>query len=201
MLTNTGKRINVVRVPIFGTFVREINDSVTIAMSEVNGNGARLVERIDQLIRELTEIRDEVTALSESSSETPVAPTIEEVTEEATSPESDEISPIVVDEELEEKVPELTLETAFEPMVDFHTAGQLSVADSFFFANELFGGNRPELNRVLGEIDRLSSVSQMRHYLTETLDLNVESDEGKRFYDFVLSRSSSARSLVRRPFL
>lgn len=159
-------------------------------MSEVNGNGARLVERIDQLIRELTEIRDEVTALSESSSETPVVPTIEEVTEEATSPESDEISPIVVDEELEEKVPELTLETAFEPMVDFHTAGQLSVADSFFFANELFGGNRPELNRVLGEIDRLSSVSQMRHYLTETLDLNVESDEGKRFYDFVLSCST-----------
>ena len=190
MLTNTGKRIIVVRVPIFGTFVREINDSVTIAMSEVNGNGARLVERIDQLIRELTEIRDEVTALSESSSETPVVPTIEEVTEEATSPESDEISPIVVDEELEEKVPELTLETAFEPMVDFHTAGQLSVADSFFFANELFGGNRPELNRVLGEIDRLSSVSQMRHYLTETLDLNVESDEGKRFYDFVLSCST-----------
>ena len=159
-------------------------------MSEVNGNGARLVERIDQLIRELTEIRDEVTALSESSSETPVDPTIEEVTEEATSPESDEISPIVVDEKLEEKVPELTLETAFEPMVDFHTAGQLSVADSFFFANELFGGNRPELNRVLGEVDRLSSVSQMRHYLTETLDLNVESDEGKRFYDFVLSCST-----------
>ena len=190
MLTNTGKRINVVRVPIFGTFVREINDSVTIAMSEVNGNGARLVERIDQLIRELTEIRDEVTALSESSSETPVDPTIEEVTEEATSPESDEATPIVVDEELEEKVPELTLETAFEPMVDFHTAGQLSVADSFFFANELFGGNRPELNRVLGEVDRLSSVSQMRHYLTETLDLNVESDEGKRFYDFVLSCST-----------
>lgn len=159
-------------------------------MSKVNGNGARLVERIDQLIRELTEIRDEVTALSESSSETPVDPTIEEVTEEATSPESDETTPIVVDEELEEKVPELTLETAFEPMVDFHTAGQLSVADSFFFANELFGGNRPELNRVLGEIDRLSSVSQMRHYLTETLDLNVESDEGKRFYDFVLSCST-----------
>lgn len=159
-------------------------------MSEVNSNGTRLVERIDQLIRELTEIRDEVTALSESSSETPVDPTIEEVTEEATSPESDETTPIVVDEELEEKVPELTLETAFEPMVDFHTAGQLSVADSFFFANELFGGNRPELNRVLGEIDRLSSVSQMRHYLTETLDLNVESDEGKRFYDFVLSCST-----------
>lgn len=158
-------------------------------MSEVNGNGARLVERIDQMIRELTEIRDEVTALSESSSETPVDPTIEEVTEETTSQESDE-TPIVVDEELEEKVPELTLETAFEPMVDFHTAGQLSVADSFFFANELFGGNRPELNRVLGELDRLSSVSQMRHYLTETLGLNLESDEGKRFYDFVLSCST-----------
>ena len=190
MLTNTGKRINVVRVPIFGTFVREINDSVTIAMSEVNGNGARLIERIDQLIQELTEIRDEVSTLREPSAQPSVVAATEEVTEEATSPESDETTPIVVDEELEEKVPELTLETAFEPMVDFHTAGQLSVADSFFFANELFGGNRPELNRVLSEIDRLSSVSQMRHYLTETLDLNVESDEGKRFYDFVLSCST-----------
>ena len=158
-------------------------------MSEVNGNGARLVERIDQLIRELTEIRDEVTALSESSSETPVDPTIEEVTEETTSQESDE-TPIVVDEELEEKVPELTLETAFEPMVDFHTAGQLSVADSFFFANELFGGNRPELNRVLEEIDRLSSVSQVWHYLTETLGVDMETEEGKRFCDFVLSCST-----------
>lgn len=189
MLTNTGKRINVVRVPIFGTFVREISDSVTIVMSEVNGNGARLVERIDQLIRDLTEIRDEVTALSESSSETPVAPTIEEVTEETTSQESDETL-IVVDEELEEKVPELTLETAFEPLVDFHTAGQLSVADSFFFANELFGGNRSELNRVLEEIDRLSSVSQVWHYLTETLGVDMETEEGKRFCDFVLSCST-----------
>lgn len=189
MLTNTGKRINVVRVPIFGTFVREIKNSVTIAMSEVNGNGARLVERIDQLIQELTEIRDEVSTLREPSAQPSVVAATEEVTEEPMAPESDE-APIIVDEELEEKVPELTLETAFEPMVDFHTAGQLSVADSFFFANELFGGNRPELNRVLGEIDRLSSVSQMRHYLTETLDLNVESDEGKRFYDFVLSCST-----------
>ena len=158
-------------------------------MSEVNGNGARLVERIDQLIQELTEIRDEVSTLREPSAQPSVVAATEEVTEEPMAPESDE-APIIVDEELEEKVPELTLETAFEPMVDFHTAGQLSVADSFFFANELFGGNRPELNRVLGEIDRLSSVSQMRHYLTETLDLNVESDEGKRFYDFVLSCST-----------
>ena len=159
-------------------------------MSEVNGNGARLVERINRLIQELAEIRDAVTDLYA----TPIAPEPVEVkgmpvAEESSSPESD-AAPVVVDQELEEKVPELTLETAFEPLVDFHTAGQLSVADSFFFANGLFGGNRPELNRVLEEIDRLSSVSQVRHYLTETLDLDMESEEGKRFYDFVLSCST-----------
>ena len=159
-------------------------------MSEVNGNGARLVERINRLIQELAEIRDAVTDLYA----TPIAPEPVEVkempvAEESSSPESD-AAPVVVDQELEEKVPELTLETAFEPLVDFHTAGQLSVADSFFFANGLFGGNRPELNRVLGEIDRLSSVSQVRHYLMETLDLDMESEEGKRFYDFVLSCST-----------
>ena len=161
-----------------------------IVMSEVNGNGARLVERINRLIQELAKIRDEVTDLYA----TPIAPEPAEVkempvAEESSSPESD-AAPVVVDQELEEKVPELTLETAFEPLVDFHTAGQLSVADSFFFANGLFGGNRPELNRVLEEIDRLSSVSQVRHYLTETLDLDMESEEGKRFYDFVLSCST-----------
>ena len=161
-----------------------------IVMSEVNGNGARLVERINRLIQELAEIRDAVTDLYA----TPIAPEPVEVkempvAEESSSPESD-AAPVVVDQELEEKVPELTPETAFEPLVDFHTAGQLSVADSFFFANGLFGGNRPELNRVLGEIDRLSSVSQVRHYLMETLDLDMESEEGKRFYDFVLSCST-----------
>lgn len=161
-----------------------------IVMSEVNGNGARLVVRINRLIQELAEIRDAVTDLYA----TPIAPEPAEVkempvAEEGSSPESD-AAPVVVDQELEEKVPELTLETAFEPLVDFHTAGQLSVADSFFFANGLFGGNRPELNRVLEEIDRLSSVSQVRHYLTETLDLDMESEEGKRFYDFVLSCST-----------
>lgn len=160
-----------------------------IVMSEVNGNGARLVERINRLIQELAEIREEVTDLYAM----PAAPEPEEeqasIAEESTSPEIDD-APVVVDQELEEKVPELTLETAFEPLVDFHTAGQLSVADSFFFANGLFGGNRTELNRVLEEIDRLSSVSQVRHYLTETLDLDMESEEGKRFYDFVLSCST-----------
>ena len=168
----------------FGTFVRVIEDSSTIVMSEVNGNGARLVERINRLIQELTEIRDEVTDLYA----TIVAP--EPAEEVAPITEESDGAPVVVDRELEEKVPELTPETAFEPPVDFHTAGQLSVADSFFFANGLFGGNRPELNRVLEEIDRLSSVSQVRHYLTETLDLDMESEEGKRFYDFVLSCSS-----------
>lgn len=158
-------------------------------MSEVHGNGARLVERINRLIEELTEIRDEVTDLY--ATPTAPEPAVEEKVpgaEESSSPVSDAAP--VVDQELEAKVPELTLETAFEPLVDFHTAGQLSVADSFFFANELFGGNRPELNRVLEEIDRLSSVSQVRHYLTETLGLDMESEEGKRFCDFVLSCST-----------
>lgn len=156
-------------------------------MSEVNGNGARLVERINQLIQELTEIRDEVTDLYA----TPATPDLEEVpiAEECISPESGG-APVMVDQDLEEKVPELTLETAFEPLVDFHTAGQLSVADSFFFADGLFGGNRPELNRVLEEIDRLSSLSQVWHYLTETLGVDMDSEEGKRFCDFVLSCST-----------
>ena len=48
-----------------------------IVMSEVNGNGARLVERINRLIQELAEIRDAVTDLYA----TPIAPEPAEVKE------------------------------------------------------------------------------------------------------------------------
>lgn len=95
-----------------------------------------------------------------------------------------------VDPILEEKVPELTLETAFEPLIDFHTSGHLSVADSFLFANELFLGNRPALVTALSEIDRLSSMTQLRHYLYDTLRLDEEDEAVQHFYDFIVAHSS-----------
>lgn len=142
-----------------------------------------LTGRIDRLVSELMLIRREVAELGAAEAE---ATSVEREPEVA---DPEEVCTPVL-EEMEEKVPELTLETAFEPMMVFRTSGSLSVADSFFFANELFGGNRPELETVLSEIDRLSSVSQLRHYLTETLRLDLSREEVKRFYDFVIAHSS-----------
>lgn len=145
-----------------------------------------LTGRIDRLVSELMLIRREVAELGAAET-TPAEGAPVEREPEVADPE-EVCTPVL--EEMEEKVPELTLETAFEPMMVFRTSGSLSVADSFFFANELFGGNRPELETVLSEIDRLSSVSQLRHYLTETLRLDLSREEVKRFYDFVIAHSS-----------
>lgn len=150
-----------------------------------------LTARIDRLVSELMLIRREVADLGAAKAEaeaTPVEPTPKEREPETSGVAEEVCTPVL--EEMEEKVPELTLETAFEPMMVFRTSGSLSVADSFFFANELFGGNRPELETVLSEIDLLSSVSQLRHYLTETLRLDLSREEVKRFYDFVIAHSS-----------
>lgn len=150
-----------------------------------------LTARIDRLVSELMLIRREVADLGAAETEAEATPV------EPTQMESEPETPVMAEkvctpalEEMEEKVPELTLETAFEPMMVFRTSGSLSVADSFFYANELFGGNRPELETALSEIDRLSSVSQLRHYLTETLRLDLSREEVKRFYDFVIAHST-----------
>lgn len=158
-----------------------------------------LTARIDRIVSELMLIRREVADLGATETpavseeqETIVTAPLEEVQPEE--PASEVSEPIEPDtpklEEMEEKVPELTLETAFEPMMVFRTSGSLSVADSFFYANELFGGNRAELETALTEIDRLSSVSQLRHYLADTLQLDLEREEVQRFYDFVIAHST-----------
>lgn len=77
-----------------------------------------------------------------------------------------------------------------ERRTTFRTAGTLSVADSFLFANELFGGNRPELEGVLEEIDRLSSEEQLEHYLYDTLRLEPDREEVKRFRDFIRAHTT-----------
>lgn len=162
----------------------------SIQSDEVRSRVEQLTERIDRLVGELTEVRAELAALlpeEQAQSETPKA-------DEVVTPE-EQPSPVdpepAIDPQLEEKVPELTLETAFEPMVSFRTSGSLSVADSFFFANELFGGSRAELERVLEEVDRFSSVSQLQHYLYDTLQLAPDREEVARFYDFILSHSTA----------
>lgn len=171
----------------------------SIQSDEVRSKVEQLTERIDRLVGELTEVRAELAALLPE--EQPLSEPTEEQAQSET-PKADEVvtpeeqpSPVdpepTIDPLLEEKVPELTLETAFEPMVSFRTSGSLSVADSFFFANELFGGSRAELERVLEEVDRFSSVSQLQHYLYDTLQLAPDREEVARFYDFILSHSTA----------
>lgn len=79
------------------------------------------------------------------------------------------------------------LESAFEPKVSFHLSSNLSIADRYLFANELFFGNLGELTGVISEIERMSSWSQVESYLYDTLSLKKDSEEVERFASFIQS--------------
>jgi hypothetical protein len=185
--------------------LREEVSAAMISPEEANA----FVKDFDEQHREGSEATPEGTTV-EAPGEDDAPSSVEEEEEEDGDPSSmEQEDPVLMDEAeatpeeeklseatasvdpiLEEKVPELTLETAFEPLIDFSTQGHLSVADSFFFANELFLGNRPQLETTLSEVDRLSSMTQLRHYLYDTLRLDEEDEAVQRFYDFIVAHSS-----------
>lgn len=60
---------------------------------------------------------------------------------------------------------EEVLESAFEPALHFDLIDNLTIADKYLFANELFFGNQADLIEMLEEVERMSSWSQVEHYL------------------------------------
>lgn len=78
-----------------------------------------------------------------------------------------------------------------EPVADagrpltISVVGKLSLAESFFYANELFAGNQGTLREVLEEIERLSSRSQLYSYLYDTLRFSKEEESVRDFVAFV----------------
>lgn len=63
--------------------------------------------------------------------------------------------------------------------------GKLSLAESFFYANELFAGNQGTLREVLEELEKMSSRSQIYSYLYDTLRFSKEEESVREFVAFV----------------
>lgn len=78
----------------------------------------------------------------------------------------------------------------FEAKVHFHLIDQLSLADNYLFANELFAGNQAELKNVLSELEQMSSLSQAEDYLYNRLGFDAESEEVKRLWAFIHENAS-----------
>lgn len=84
---------------------------------------------------------------------------------------------------------EEVLESAFEPSLHFDLLDHLTIADKFLFANELCFGNQADLIDMLGDIERLSSWSQVESYLYQVRGFKKEDEAVKQLAAFVKDNS------------
>lgn len=122
------------------------------------------------------------------SESAPQAPTLEaEETPTATA----QVEPSTLDLNdlfIPSQVPEM-MEGAFEPKLTFHLHNNLTIADKYLFANELFMGNQDELSDLLTDIERLSSWSQLESYLYDVRRFNKEEEPVKQLVEFIKENS------------
>lgn len=80
-----------------------------------------------------------------------------------------------------------------EPLLDFDLLGSISLADTFFFANELFLGNKVRLEESLREIEKMSSMTQVENYLYDVCLFSHDDEAVQRLIDFILSHANTRK--------
>lgn len=75
--------------------------------------------------------------------------------------------------------------TTPERPISVNVVGRLSLAESFFYANELFAGNQGTLRSSLKEMESMSSKSQLYSYLYDTLQLPKDEENVQAFVAFI----------------
>ncbi|MBR8703979.1 hypothetical protein [Porphyromonas levii] len=84
---------------------------------------------------------------------------------------------------------EEVLESAFEPALHFDLIDNLTIADKYLFANELFFGNQADLIEMLEEVERMSSWSQVEHYLYDVRGFGKDEESAKLLATFIQEHS------------
>ena len=77
-----------------------------------------------------------------------------------------------------------------EPLLDFNLVHSISLADTFFYANELFFGNKARLEELLSEIEHFSGMSQVEHYLYEVCGFSREDATVRRLIGFIMANAT-----------
>lgn len=77
------------------------------------------------------------------------------------------------------------LEDAFERKLRFDLIDQLTIADRYLFANELFYGDQEALVDMLRDIERLSSWSHLESYLYEVRQYSKEDEAVKQLVAYI----------------
>lgn len=77
------------------------------------------------------------------------------------------------------------IDAVFEKQMSFHVNERFSLADRYFYANELFCGDQVALNEALSDIEKLSSWSQVESYLYDVIRLKREDNVVKSFVEII----------------
>ncbi len=77
-----------------------------------------------------------------------------------------------------------------EPLLDFNLVRSISLADTFFYANELFFGNKIRLEELLAEVERFSGMSQVEHYLYEVCGFSRDDVVVQRLIGFIMANAT-----------
>lgn len=85
---------------------------------------------------------------------------------------------------------EESVREALEPLLDFDLVRSISLADTFLFANELFFGNKAQLEDMLAEIEHFSSMSQVEDYLYRVRGFSRDDATIQRLVGFIVANAS-----------
>lgn len=81
------------------------------------------------------------------------------------------------------------MEELFEERKHFNLLGNLSIADRYLFANELFMGDQAALTDMLADIEKLSDMSHVESYLYDVRQFGKDEEAVKHLVAFIKEHS------------
>lgn len=80
---------------------------------------------------------------------------------------------------------EEAMEELFEVRKGFDLLPNLTIADRYLYANELFYGNQAELDEMLADIERLSDIAHVESYLYDVRKLSKDEEVVQHLLEFI----------------
>lgn len=137
-------------------------------------------EASDEAVAESAEYEEQADAEPESVDEPvdePVAKIAKIATEDIEAPEAPEAPEA-------NEAPEAPEAPVERPRIDPRAIQRaFSINDIFFFRREIFGGSKETFDEVLVRVAALHTDAELREYLRDTLNLNLDDSPGKEFYE------------------
>lgn len=97
--------------------------------------------------------------------------------------QSVENEPVLTENTIEERIPAPVLGEQLRPAAEL--AKGLTLNDTFRFSRELFNGDKDEMNKVLQEISRMTSLPDVISYLSTQIEWDEDNEAVKDFVELL----------------